>query len=210
MLNHKCPLTIVNLLLLCFFSSFSYAELPNKFQQKPLLDNYPGYMKYEEPIEKGTVNAKILTLKEGYIVVELHSPAYNFHGVEALPKARTEAEKQKVINATRAFLEQPQKYFSFLPKDSCSMEYFTHQSKPVTDSRQAQGGATSWYANTVRAEFIFDCWRDTPETIVMNIFSAFPKIKVINAQLIVNDKELRRIKVTPDKTVIKFIPSSPN
>ena len=202
MINFKSIYSIMSILVICFFSAGSIADLSGE-HDLPTLQKYPGFLKYEDPTTKGIMYARMLR-NDDHIVMELYSPAYNIHGVETIPEARTDKEQEQVERATAKFKEGPEKYVSFLPKDVCSMEDFTYTSKPITDQRQSTGGASSWYINVGTAKYEFTCTQPDPKAIIIELFKPFPLIKEIQVQLIENEGKLRRINLKPNRTQIEF------
>ena len=202
MIKFKNIHAFVSALLLCLMSAGSIADLSSEHDIHTL-QNYPGYIKYEDPTTKGIIFARVL--RNGvHIVMELYSPAYNIHGVETIPEARTDKEQAQVDKATAEFKKMPEQYVSFLPKNVCSMEDFTYTSKPITDQRQSTGGASSWYINVGTAKYEFICEQPDPKAIIIDLFKPFPLINEIQVQLIENEGKLRRIKLTPNRTMIEF------
>ena len=195
---------LIIFLIFCFYSAASFADSTSAANADlPKLDNHPGFLKIEDPTTKGILYARVLR-NGSHITLELYSPAYNFHGVETLPKARNDREKEQVTMATEEFVTSPEKYISFLPKDSCLMDSFAHKSEPVTDKRQVTGGAASWYINLVIAKYEFTCTQPHPKTMVIDLFTPFPIIKEAKVQLIEDDNKVRRINMAPGKTAFEF------
>ena len=98
----------------------SFSEDQSKLAQKFILDDYDGFLEYDEP-KQGSANAK-LVVEGGIIVMQVVTPIYNLHGVETPPGERTEQEKKQVEDETRNFLDSPQDYFIFDPANACAFE----------------------------------------------------------------------------------------
>ena len=202
-MKSKFIFVYICILSVCFISTSTHANASDEIGSVPNLKEFPGFLKYEDPTAKGILYARMLRI-DNHLVMELYSQAYNFHGVEAVPEARTEKEKQQVEKASAEFVNNPEQFISFLPKFVCTMEHFGYESEPMTDQRQAAGGASSWYINVVTAKYEYSCTQPDPEAIIIEIFSAFPNFEEISIQLIENDNKMRKIKLTPDRTMIKF------
>lgn len=204
----KTTKIISALSILIALSSTLSADEHDKFSYKPMLDKEKGFLKYEDS-EKGQANAR-LWLERGIIVLEFLAPAWNLHGVEAAPDDRSDIEKEQVNKAVKDFLNNPQKYFTFRPDNDCLLRGMNYRLEQVeAGQEQSKPQVNLWRSFDVRSEMLFGCKDATPETIVMNVFSAFPRIKQINLQVIANNGDLRRIRVTPEKTAINITrPSS--
>jgi len=194
---------LIATLLVLFLFSVANADNHGKQNHKLLLEEYPGYLKYAEP-KNGTVNAKIL-LQGNIMVVELESPVYNIHGVETAPNVRTDDEKARVEKAKQKFLENPQRFFTFDPSKACTLMSLGYRLENVNaGDEQAKPQNIKWHHFNVRSELIFVCINPLPEVMAIDLFRAFPNIKEIDAQFMVNNSELRRVKLTPEKTGIRI------
>ena len=194
-------------LIILVGSTLSMAAKLDLFSYKPVLDRQEGYLKYADP-EKGDANAR-LWIEKGVIVLEFLTPAWNLHGIETAPDLRTEIEKEQVKTAVNNFVNYPENYFTFRPTEFCSltsMAYRLEQDEEL--AKQANPNVTRWRHFDVRSEMLFNCKDATPERMFVNVFSAFPRIKKINVQMIAHKGSLRRITVTPEKTAVEITRTS--
>lgn len=172
-----------------------------------MLDEREGYLKYDEP-KKGTANAKML-MEEGIIVMEILSPAWNFHGVDTAPNARSDIEKEQVQNETQRFMSEPNKFFRYEPSKYCSLKTAKYRTEQISSGeKQGKGGGQDWRAFDVRAEAIFGCAGGAPDKMAVDLFSAFPRLKELNVQMIINNADVRRVTLTPEKPVIAITPAA--
>ena len=199
------PLLFVSLTFL-FGSGLSFAD-SDKPIHKFIMEDKKGFLKYDEP-EKTFADAKVL-IDDEIMVVEMHTPAWNLHGVDSAPNERTELEQKKVEKETQRYRDNPHKYFRFVPDQACSLISQIYKLEKVSTTEKAQKrDAGSWRSFDIRAEMVFDCTKASPKKMQIDLFSAFPRIKKIRAQTIVNDGEVTKTILTPEKAVIP-IASSP-
>lgn len=155
------------------------------------------------------MNAKML-LEDHTLIIELLTPAYNIHGVEAAPNIRTPEEKELVKVAKRKLLESFQQLLAFTPSHTCTMKFLGYRLENIEDGTlQAQPEHIKWHHFNVRAELIFTCEETLPEKIAFtNLFNDFPRLKEIDIQFIANNSDLRRATLSPEKSVIPITRSS--
>ena len=199
----------INIKIIIFAFTISlnsaFADSHGDGEPKFFLEGVDGFLNYGDP-ERTAANVKML-VREGSIVMEVYSPAWNFHGVETAPKARTDMENETVQKETARFTSEPNKYFRFEPKHFCSLKSISHRLEQVeTTAKKAQSGGERWRAFDVRAQALFGCAEGIPERMTVDLFSAFPRIKKVNVQMIVNDAEVRRVTLTEEKPVIVIAP----
>jgi hypothetical protein len=190
-------------------STFSFADKLDMFSYKPILDREEAFLKYEDP-GKGEANAR-LWIEKGVIVLEFLTPAWNLHGIETAPNLRSELEKEHVNLVVNNFITNRQKYFTFRPADFCSltsMSYRLEQDQGEEGAKKAEPVTKRWRHFDVRSEMLFNCKDASPEKMIVQVFSAFPRIKKINLQLLAHKSDLRRIVLTPEKTAIAITRSS--
>ena len=189
--------------IFCLNSAF--ADSHSEKEQEFMLKDYDGYMKYDEPI-KGTANVKML-LEGNVIVMEVYSPAWNFHGVDTAPNARSDIEKEQVQQETKRFTSEPNKFFRYEPRDYCALRSIKYRLEQVsTGDKQGKGGGQDWRAFDVRAEAVFDCSGGIPDKMAVDLFRAFPRFKELHVQMIVDDTDVRRVTLTPEKPVVVITP----
>ena len=184
-------------------STFADSHMP---AHKFLMEDQKGFLKYDDS-KKGSANAKIL-LDKGLIVMEVLSPAWNLHGVDAAPNERTKHEKEQVENETQRYINNPKKYFRFEPTRACSLRSQIYRLEQISATEGKKGEAGRWRSFDVRAEMVFGCQQASPERMAVDLFSAFPRLKELHVQLIANKGDLRRLTLTPDKPVIPITASA--
>jgi hypothetical protein len=188
-------------------STFSFADKLDMFSYKPILDRQEAFLKYKDP-EKGEANAR-LWIENGVIVLEFLTPAWNIHGVETAPDLRTETEKEQVNLAVSNFISNRHKYFTFRPADFCSLTSMNYRLEQDEEGmKQVDPNIKHWRHFDVRSEMLFNCKDASPEKMILHVFTAFPRIKKINLQMLAHKGDLRRITLTPEKTVIGITRSS--
>ena len=195
-------LKINHFFIICFLaigSSLSFADSDAPVH-KFIIEDQKGFLKHDET-KKTFAYAKIL-VDQDIIVMEILSPAWNFHGVETSPNQRTEQEKKRVENETQRFLNNPHKFFRFDPAGACTLTGQMYKLEQISTADKGQKeGTKNWRAFDVRGEMLFGCETNVKKFQV-DLFSAFPRIKVIKAQVIINQEKVKIITLTPDKPVI--------
>ena len=188
------------ILVLATLTSVSFAD-SNGGDHKFMLEDAKGFLNYDEP-KKNFAYSKIL-IDKGLIVMEVLMPAWNLHGVDAAPSERSEEQKRQVEINTNNYAENPYQFFSFIPKDACALksQAYNLEQASTTDKGQ-KTDAGSWRRFDIKAEMVFGCAESRPEKFQVDLFKAFPRIKEINAQMIVDDGELTKITLTPELPTI--------
>lgn len=189
------------------FCIFAYADDHDMFSYKPLLDREKAFNQYEDP-KKGEANARLWVGNE-VIVLEFLTPAWNLHGIDTAPAQRTEGEKEKVDLVVNNFINNRQNYFTFRPANICSLTSMSYRLEQDQEgAKQANPNVTRWRHFDVRSEMLFNCNQASPEKMILDIFTAFPRIKKINLQMLANSGDLRRMTVTPERTSIAITRTS--
>ncbi len=198
----------LNLNIILFTLIFGWnTAIAGEEEHKFALEDHPGYVKYEEPT-KGTAEAKMM-LEGSVIVMEIYSPAWNFHGVDTAPNKRSDTEKKQVQLETERFISEPNKFFRYEPRDYCALRSIHYKLDQITTGeKQGKSGGESWRTFDVIAEAVFDCAGGVPEKMAVDLFSAFPRLKELNVQMIVNDAKVKRVILTEEKPVVVIIPSA--